>query len=282
MIVNVAPVRYNVNETICSLNFATRCRNVELGQAKRQVFSGNSTSNNGQSTGAGGGLVSGLGSGVGSGSGFGMGSEVDIGAPAVSVNGGFRGLGNGPLVSRSASMTGGSFIATGGGFVATGGGATMGPPHMSPVTSSSPSTSSKSFYPPSSSSSSSSSSSAALAAASAAIAAASVVSPTASHINTSQPSQYPPTNTSSIPLPSPPPPLPPPQRKPTQVIPVHEIRSKNTSAPSNQTLSYTTHISLTTFTIHTFVFILSTSQPHFTILSYLLSLRSYAVPRTPI
>ena len=34
MFVNISPAVYNVGETVCSLNFASRCRNVELGQAK--------------------------------------------------------------------------------------------------------------------------------------------------------------------------------------------------------------------------------------------------------
>lgn len=37
MFVNISPANYNVGETLCSLNFATRCRNVELGQAKKQI-----------------------------------------------------------------------------------------------------------------------------------------------------------------------------------------------------------------------------------------------------
>jgi kinesin family protein C2/C3 len=37
MFVNISPVLYNVGETLCSLNFAQRCRNVELGQAKKQL-----------------------------------------------------------------------------------------------------------------------------------------------------------------------------------------------------------------------------------------------------
>ena len=39
MFVNISPAIYNVSETLCSLNFATRCRNVELGQAKKQITS---------------------------------------------------------------------------------------------------------------------------------------------------------------------------------------------------------------------------------------------------
>eukprot|EP01035_Chromulina_nebulosa_P030915 gene30915-41141_t len=35
--VNVSPAIYNLGETICSLNFATRCRSTELGQAKKQA-----------------------------------------------------------------------------------------------------------------------------------------------------------------------------------------------------------------------------------------------------
>ena len=37
MIVNVSPVARNVGETVCSLTFASRCRAVELGNAKRNV-----------------------------------------------------------------------------------------------------------------------------------------------------------------------------------------------------------------------------------------------------
>jgi kinesin family protein C2/C3 len=37
MIVNVSPVSRNVGETVCSLTFASRCRNVELGAAKRNA-----------------------------------------------------------------------------------------------------------------------------------------------------------------------------------------------------------------------------------------------------
>ena len=37
MFVNISPAIYNVGETVCSLNFAYRCRAVELGQAKRNV-----------------------------------------------------------------------------------------------------------------------------------------------------------------------------------------------------------------------------------------------------
>ena len=39
--VNISPAVYNLGETICSLNFASRCRSTELGQAKRQTSSSN-------------------------------------------------------------------------------------------------------------------------------------------------------------------------------------------------------------------------------------------------
>ena len=39
MFVNISPAIYNVSETLCSLNFATRCRNVEIGPAKKQLTS---------------------------------------------------------------------------------------------------------------------------------------------------------------------------------------------------------------------------------------------------
>ena len=35
--VNISPAVYNLGETVCSLNFATRCRTTELGQAKKQT-----------------------------------------------------------------------------------------------------------------------------------------------------------------------------------------------------------------------------------------------------
>lgn len=35
MFVNVSPASYNVTETLCSLNFAKRCRSVKLGQANK-------------------------------------------------------------------------------------------------------------------------------------------------------------------------------------------------------------------------------------------------------
>jgi hypothetical protein len=44
MFVNVSPVQWNAWETLCSLNFASRCRNVSLGQAKANVSSSSSSS----------------------------------------------------------------------------------------------------------------------------------------------------------------------------------------------------------------------------------------------
>merc|ERR1711871_554965 len=38
MVVAISPAEYNVGETICSLNFASRCRLTELGQATKQVI----------------------------------------------------------------------------------------------------------------------------------------------------------------------------------------------------------------------------------------------------
>jgi kinesin family protein C2/C3 len=43
MFVNISPAIYNLGETVCSLNFASRCRSVELGQAKKQSCSEKST-----------------------------------------------------------------------------------------------------------------------------------------------------------------------------------------------------------------------------------------------
>lgn len=42
--VNISPAIYNLGETVCSLNFASRCRSTELGQAKKQISSGSTTS----------------------------------------------------------------------------------------------------------------------------------------------------------------------------------------------------------------------------------------------
>ena len=51
--VNISPAVYNLGETVCSLNFATRCRSTELGQAKKQTGPAGS----GASAGAGAGAV---------------------------------------------------------------------------------------------------------------------------------------------------------------------------------------------------------------------------------
>jgi hypothetical protein len=37
MFVNISPVSYNVEESGCSLNFASRVRTVELGKAEKNV-----------------------------------------------------------------------------------------------------------------------------------------------------------------------------------------------------------------------------------------------------
>ena len=42
MFVNISPAIYNEGETVCSLTFATRCRNIELGQARKQIQSSSS------------------------------------------------------------------------------------------------------------------------------------------------------------------------------------------------------------------------------------------------
>jgi kinesin family protein C2/C3 len=44
MFVNISPAVYNMGETLCSLNFASRCRSVELGQAKKQSDDSNASS----------------------------------------------------------------------------------------------------------------------------------------------------------------------------------------------------------------------------------------------
>ena len=44
MFVNISPAVYNLSESLCSLTFASRCRNVELGQAKKQQNQVNSGS----------------------------------------------------------------------------------------------------------------------------------------------------------------------------------------------------------------------------------------------
>lgn len=52
MFVNISPAVYNLSETLCSLNFATRCRNVELGQAKKQIVPGNNAIDKGHEKGS--------------------------------------------------------------------------------------------------------------------------------------------------------------------------------------------------------------------------------------
>ena len=37
MFVNISPVSYNVEESVCSLSFAARVRKVELGKAEKNV-----------------------------------------------------------------------------------------------------------------------------------------------------------------------------------------------------------------------------------------------------
>lgn len=56
MIVCASPVMSNVDETYCSLNFASRVRTVELGAAKKNTSSG--TAGVGAKSAAGGGAVS--------------------------------------------------------------------------------------------------------------------------------------------------------------------------------------------------------------------------------
>jgi len=53
--VNISPAIYNLGETVCSLNFASRCRTTELGQAKKHstattTSSGSSSSSSGTSS----------------------------------------------------------------------------------------------------------------------------------------------------------------------------------------------------------------------------------------
>merc|ERR1712167_493510 len=45
MFVNVSPAVYNMNETVCSLTFAARCRATELGQAKKQTNASTNSTN---------------------------------------------------------------------------------------------------------------------------------------------------------------------------------------------------------------------------------------------
>lgn len=44
MFVNISPANLHVGETLCSLNFATRCRNIELGLAKKVTERGDKSS----------------------------------------------------------------------------------------------------------------------------------------------------------------------------------------------------------------------------------------------
>lgn len=44
MFVNISPAVYNLSETICSLNFASRCRATELGQATPLIKTASSSS----------------------------------------------------------------------------------------------------------------------------------------------------------------------------------------------------------------------------------------------
>lgn len=37
MFVNISPVLWNLSESTCSLNFASRCRNIELGASSKNV-----------------------------------------------------------------------------------------------------------------------------------------------------------------------------------------------------------------------------------------------------
>ena len=48
--VNISPAVYNIGETVCSLNFATRCRSTELGEAKRQSGDGSGSGAAGSAT----------------------------------------------------------------------------------------------------------------------------------------------------------------------------------------------------------------------------------------
>jgi kinesin family protein C2/C3 len=55
MFVNISPAIYNLGETVCSLNFASKCRATELGQAKKQTggpssSDGSTASNGGDGT----------------------------------------------------------------------------------------------------------------------------------------------------------------------------------------------------------------------------------------
>jgi len=47
MFVNLSPVLANADESICSLNFASRVRNVELGKAKASMRKGDEAAGGG-------------------------------------------------------------------------------------------------------------------------------------------------------------------------------------------------------------------------------------------
>ena len=44
----ISPVTYNVDETFCTLNFASRVGNVELGKASKQVVGGGASIGSGR------------------------------------------------------------------------------------------------------------------------------------------------------------------------------------------------------------------------------------------
>ena len=56
MFVNISPVLWNTPETLCSLNFATKCRGVELGRAARNTGGGGEDGGTHKGSGAGGGM----------------------------------------------------------------------------------------------------------------------------------------------------------------------------------------------------------------------------------
>ena len=51
--VNISPAIYNLGETVCSLNFASRCRTTELGQAKKHSTATSTGSSSSSSSGGG-------------------------------------------------------------------------------------------------------------------------------------------------------------------------------------------------------------------------------------
>ena len=50
MFVNISPVTYNAGESVMSLTFASRCRNIELGSAKRNTGGSSSSSSSSSSS----------------------------------------------------------------------------------------------------------------------------------------------------------------------------------------------------------------------------------------